>query len=467
MRFRMRTAGTAVNALTIAGTGAATFSSSVTAGSQLSILGTDGGGKQLFFTGGTTKYNFIIAAQQNVNNALEITPSSAAGGSTFSTPAVVVTGTGNVGIGTTSPNVLLTIGKIGTANQLGFYDSGTAKGFIGVSAGTSDIIATDALNDMVIRPSSAGNLLFAIGSTERMRITSGGNVGIGTTAPSGPLHLSYSSAVYDGMFFTDTRATSSSGTWRIGAGTGGVGFGIYSNSLGATPFFISNSTGAATFTTSGGFPIFAKGYSETAISNIWYDNAAQVEVFNTIANSGFAGAGAGIKFLMSSSGNPQAGIYGIRITTTASALAFYTQNANFSVLERVRIDNAGNMGVGTTTINERLDVEGNQVLRNSGTYSTSLTRDIIYRSSTASYGIQPIANIQFATVGDAQSEIRFITRSSPADYAQRMVIDKFGNLGVGTTSPTSKLHVVGLPTSSSGLTAGAIWIDGTTLKIVT
>ena len=50
---------------------------------------------------------------------------------------------------------------------------------------------------------------------------------------------------------------------------------------------------------------------------------------------------------------------------------------------------------------------------------------------------------------------------------QGILINNVGNVGIGTTSPTSKLHVVGLPTSSSGLTAGAIWIDGTTLKIVT
>lgn len=63
----------------------------------------------------------------------------------------------------------------------------------------------------------------------------------------------------------------------------------------------------------------------------------------------------------------------------------------------MRITSGGNVGIGTTTINEKLDVEGNFVLRNSGTYSTSLTREIIYRSSTISYGVQPVANIVFAT----------------------------------------------------------------------
>ena len=72
--------------LRIASGGAATFSGNVQTGSQLSILGTNTGGKQLFFTGGTTKFNFMVAAQQNVDNGFEITPSLGVGGSTFTTP---------------------------------------------------------------------------------------------------------------------------------------------------------------------------------------------------------------------------------------------------------------------------------------------------------------------------------------------------------------------------------------------
>jgi len=51
---------------------------------------------------GTT--NFLIGCQYNVGNAFEITPSTAAGGSTFNSPALVVHSSGNVGIGTTNSN---------------------------------------------------------------------------------------------------------------------------------------------------------------------------------------------------------------------------------------------------------------------------------------------------------------------------------------------------------------------------
>lgn len=52
----------------------------------------------------STTTNWLLGGQYNVGNGFEITPSTAAGGTTFSTPALVVKNTGNVGIGTSSPD---------------------------------------------------------------------------------------------------------------------------------------------------------------------------------------------------------------------------------------------------------------------------------------------------------------------------------------------------------------------------
>lgn len=51
--------------------------------------------------------------------------------------------------------------------------------------------------------------------------------------------------------------------------------------------------------------------------------------------------------------------------------------------------------------------------------------------------------------------------------SERMRVTSAGNVGIGTTNPGSKLSIVGLPTSASGLSAGDIWNDSGTLKIVT
>jgi hypothetical protein len=71
---------------------------------------------------------------------------------------------------------------------------------------------------------------------------------------------------------------------------------------------------------------------------------------------------------------------------------------------------------------------------NSTAYSTSNNYSLTYRSTTASFGIQPIANIVFDTVGDASSQIRFVTRAGAPDYAERMRITSNGTIGFNGNS---------------------------------
>lgn len=68
-----------------------------TSGSTLQLGdGTVAGASMLEMLGSNSKYNFLVACNFNVFDALEITPSTAAGGSTFSTPAILVLRTGDI-----------------------------------------------------------------------------------------------------------------------------------------------------------------------------------------------------------------------------------------------------------------------------------------------------------------------------------------------------------------------------------
>jgi hypothetical protein len=102
---------------------------------------------------------------------------------TNASEAMRIDSSGNVGIGTTSPSAYGKLAVSGTATQLainassgnsriGFFEAGTGRFYIDTLNGADGLAFVDA-----------------DGSTERMRITSAGRVGIGETDPDNLLHL--------------------------------------------------------------------------------------------------------------------------------------------------------------------------------------------------------------------------------------------------------------------------------------
>ena len=85
---------------------------------------------------------------------------------------------GNVGIGTSSPSQKLSVnGSISASNY-----------FLDVPAGTYGILSDTSIE--MFGSASSQIMVFKVnGNTERMRIDSSGNVGIGTSSPSSPLHI--------------------------------------------------------------------------------------------------------------------------------------------------------------------------------------------------------------------------------------------------------------------------------------
>ena len=140
--------------------------------------------------------------------------------------AITIDSSENVGIGTGSPAAKAHIYDASTdavlyldsANVNGsharFLASGSVKHFVGSGGG----FGLGDVDDFAIR--SFDNLIFATNnsSTERMRINSSGNVGIGTSSPLRGLDLRTAASGFGNVFLVDTA----SGTTGTG---GGVIFG--------------------------------------------------------------------------------------------------------------------------------------------------------------------------------------------------------------------------------------------------
>ncbi|MFC1478314.1 hypothetical protein ACFL57_02525, partial [Candidatus Margulisiibacteriota bacterium] len=138
-----------------------------------------------------------------------------------------------------------------------------------------------------------------------------------------------------------------------------------------------------------------------------------------------------------------------------AALAFGTNDQ-----EQMRIDNGGNVGIGTTAPSDWLDIR-----RNVSNHDEGLT---LWNKSTAGYGtaikfgsdrdpegpyIQ--AKIQATNTGPQDGNLKFYTANTSQALEQRMVIKGNGSVGIGTTNPGTTLEVSGNMNFSHSATISA------------
>ena len=109
---------------------------------------------------------------------------------TNGTERMRITNSGNVGIGTTSPSYPMTIHKTGDGIKFEVSDTVDANYRIQVSG-----------SNIITGPSTSSAYVFQTGNTERVRITSAGLVGIGTSSPDGKLHIDGASDTVTGLVF--------------------------------------------------------------------------------------------------------------------------------------------------------------------------------------------------------------------------------------------------------------------------
>jgi len=423
---------------------------------------------QFKVSGGATGQDLIIQAARNIDGSSEDTESifqydTSADAQIFYTNGVErarIDSSGSVGIGTTSPTSKLNIDT--AADQgIAIFRTGTNANFDAIQfrkSNNSDLNSRIGFNSNHLRLDGTSDILFGIGSsfTETMRLNSTG-LGIGTSSIDEKLHVEAGNIKIEAGAVSTTRGLIIAHSGQTGNLT------KLEQSAGGNPHGILHTTERALRISAG-----SGGGTGTAETLSFHTNASRAMTIDTSQNVGIGTSSPSrILDVEVSGGNA----IGSVVSGTSSIAGFvfgdtgaddqggvlYNNNGDYQYFrtggaERLRIDSTGKVGIGITNPSQLLTLKAN-------TPFIQFAQD----------GSDSYAGINFGDADDANDgQILYDHDSRYMRFqvanAERIRIDASGNVGIGTTSPSAKVH------SYTGTTNGqsfhAQGLGGNNFKIV-
>ena len=365
---------------------------------------------------------------------------------------LLIDSSGNVGLGTASPAAKLdVIGNIRMPSTNSLYWAGGSE---------------------LINAVENSRMTFFVASSERMRIDSSGNVGVGVV-PSAwsairPVQTGLAASFSGGSAFNDAFIASNAyydGTnWRyINTNT------AYYNSIGgaAAARWYTAASGTAgnpiTFTqamaidVNGNIAMGTGGAFSISGTKLSVTNPASSNTYVSIyggagsTNGGLLLGGNNAENFANIFWNTSSNLLQIAATPVSSSIKFDTAGS-----ERMRIDGTGQVGIGISSPTAKLDVIGSamRITNSTGYNASSAVRLDIGASNDTSVNNSATYQWSMNTAGDATGQSLIFSAYRRLDTTvERMRIDGSGNVGIGQTNPAAYGRLaIGSPSDTTNQT---------------
>ena len=335
---------------------------------------------------------------------------------------------GRVGIGTSSPASKLHIQNTSANDGIRITSSTTGQGFV-LFGDTAD-----SNTGSIVYEHANDAMTFDVNNSERLRIDSSGNVGIGTSSPSKKLEISESSAEAGIVLNSSGRTLVMTSHEQSGVSQ--------ATKIGTTSNhelrIITNDTERLRIDSSGNVGIG----TTNPTRNLEVKTGTGIAGFKQSSSS----LATTLEFLRNGVGTSTNNAIEISTTSGLEASIDYSGGAYF----------AGNVGIGTSSPQATTHVrtDGNAVkthlyLQNRDAGASS-GGEIVFSNSANDLADNRQAYIRALTSGAGQNGnlLTFGTNPNGGSPTERLRIDSSGNVGIGTSSPTGKLHIESAATAA-------------------